>query len=132
MSSAFDRVRELTRELGIAGPVELAMLTEPERAVAVLEYARRARHVRSPAALAIARWRAGFDPRPVELEPPVAAAGPPTLAAIEHAWSLEPAPFAGLLLRCMAFALERAGGFAELQRQLQRFRVAEAGGADAP
>jgi hypothetical protein len=110
---------ELASELGISGDLRLQMLAEPERAVAVLRHARSAPGVRNPAALAVVNWRNGFDPRrppvvekAIELPPPA----PPSLSALEYAWSLDRSEWAGLLLRSMSAAIALAGGFENLQR----------------
>lgn len=126
MSSDADVVEvfELTKALDIGGTMRLEMLAEPERAAAVLRHAAKAPRIRNRAGFAVANWRAGFDPRPANVpelvEDELADAGPPDLATIEHAWSLQPSPVADAMLRAMAACLSRYGGFASLQREFRR------------
>jgi hypothetical protein len=83
-------VFELTRELDIGGMVRIEMIAEPDRAVAVLRHAMRAK-VRNRAALGVANWKSGFDPRDpdwlVDGDDDDGPPGPPNLATLEHAWS---------------------------------------------
>jgi len=115
------RVSELLDALDISGPVSSDMLDHPGRAYAVLSHAQRARGVRNRAAFAIARWRSS---RPRPPAPPAAdsepVSEPPSLVALEHAWSLEPSPVGAAILRLMALALEKHGGFGPLQEQIRR------------
>jgi hypothetical protein len=113
------RVHELLDELGIySAELRGAMTDDPERAIVLLEHASRARGIRNRPAFAIARWRAGDDPRPSSpsraLGPPPAEpeASPPTLEALELAWHLEDegSPVAAPVLRLIAAGIERAGG----------------------
>jgi hypothetical protein len=119
------RVNELVDELAIDSMrLRDEMLDNPGRAIAVLEHARRARGIRNPASFAIARWRAGADPRirarqPASLASHLAshldemeATGAPTLEALEFAWHLEDesSPVAEPMLRLLACAIERNGG----------------------
>lgn len=121
--SAADRavvqVFELTKALDIGGRVRLEMMADPERGAAVLRHAAKAPKIRNRAGFAIANWHSGFDPRPALVpalvEDELGDAGPPNLAAIEHAWSLQPSPVADALLRAMAAALARHGGFRVLR-----------------
>ena len=115
-------VFDLTRELDIGGFVRLEMIAEPDRAVAVLRHAMKAPKIRNRAGFAVSNWKTGFDPRPAGdlVEEELAEAGPPALADLEHAWSLQPSPVADALLRAMAAALTAAGGFKQLQREFRR------------
>jgi hypothetical protein len=118
----YARAYELTQELDISGLIRLEMLAEPELAVAVLEHALASPRIRNRAGFAVANWKAGFDPRPSSPseEEPELELGPPTLEALEHAWSLEPSPPVSALLAAIAAALTHFGGFAPLQRELYR------------
>jgi hypothetical protein len=113
------RVHELLDELGIySAEIRGGMTDDPDRALALLEHACRARGIRNRPAFAIARWRAGDDPRPstprlpMHLEPAEPEASPPTLEALELAWHLEDegSPVAEPVLRLIAAGIERAGG----------------------
>lgn len=110
------RALDLMDELGIlSGRIRDAMLEDVERAVAVLQHAKSAPHVRNPASLAIANWRRGADPRPrarsrtFELEREVTEQ-PPTLSALEFAWSRDRSPIGGALIAMMGYAIARSGG----------------------
>jgi hypothetical protein len=116
-------VAELLDELVILSPrLRSEMLKSPGRALAVLRSARLTPGIHNRAAFAIARWRAGADPRPPRARAPRAEelaedyAEPPTLSALEQVWSRDPSPVGDLLLRIMAIAIARAGGFGQLQR----------------
>lgn len=118
VSAVSELVERLTGELFIIGQVRDQMRADPERAAAVLTYALGAPRIRNRAGYAVAAWRSGFDPRPAQ-PPPAAELGPPSLAALEHAWSLEPSPVIHVWLQAMAVAIARAGGFKNLQQTLQ-------------
>ena len=109
-------VYELTRELGIGGMIRLEMIAEPDRAVAVLRHATTAPRIRNRGGFATANWKGGFDPRPgpaalAESELADEEPGPPALETLEHCWSRPESPLATILLRAMAAAIGKAGGF---------------------
>lgn len=105
------RLYDLLDELDIIGEPRAAMIDDPERALPILESSRRARGVRSIAAVAIARFRRPDPPAP-EPEPELDD-GPPSLAAIEFAWS-KSADVQAMVLPLMAASIERHGGFRNL------------------
>lgn len=118
------RVYELADGLGIySNPLRAEMADEPGRAIAVLELALSSPRIRNRAAFAIARWRAGADPRSDSerarlrldrelVDAELAPAGAPTIEALELAWSLEDegSLVAMPMLAMMVVAIERAGG----------------------
>lgn len=106
------RLYDLLDELDIIGEPRAAMIDDPERAVPILESARRARGVRSVAAIAIARFRRPEPPAP-EPEPELVDA-PPGLADLEQVWSLGEFTQA-TMLPLMAAAITRHGGFAAIK-----------------
>jgi hypothetical protein len=127
------RVRRLTAELGIVSDaITAAMLDDPGRAVRVLDRAKTARGIRDRAAFAVGMWRNGWGlPAPV-LPPPVSdfdEGGPPSLSALEYAWSRgwggrDDHAVGDALLYLMAAALAKHGGFRQLQahmRTVQRY-----------
>jgi len=124
VSAELDELEELERkahalalmdELGIYGRMRDEMRTDVDRAIAVLTHARDARGARNRAALAIANWRRGADPRPgsssrameAEPDPPEQ---PPSLSALEYAWSLPASPIATAVLAMAGYSIERNGG----------------------
>jgi len=99
--------------------VRWEMLAEPERASRVLRTALSKRGIRNRAAFAIARFRAGDGAKPEPRRQPLYPAGPqpepgpPSLADLERAWSIE-SDVGPALVSAMRAAIERAGGFAAL------------------
>lgn len=108
------RLYELLEQLDITGRIRAEMVEEPERALRVLEAAIRARGARNRAALAVSRWQAEpFDaPRPLPQR--IEVDEPPTLAALEHAWSTSP-NVQQMVLPLIARGIERHGGFQRLK-----------------
>ena len=109
------RVLDLVDELAILSDrLRAEMLADPERAIAVLEYALDEPNVKNPASFAIASWRTGADPRrrssSSSAREELPTEEPPTLSALEYAWSRERSPIGETLLRMMAFSIERNGG----------------------
>lgn len=107
------RALDLLDELGIGGKVRDEMIADPARAIAVLERAASSAHVKNPAALAIANWKRGHGKphgrsRLDELDE--TPEQPPTLSALEYAWSRARSPIGESLLSMMAFSIERNGG----------------------
>ena len=119
-------VYRLMDELQITGQIRDSMLMDPDRAKAVLEHARAAHSIRNPAAYANSLWRQGYDPRdryvpPEELDD---EGGPPSLSALEFAWSRPPSLVGEALMDLMAVAVARHGGFHAMQasfRQRDRY-----------
>jgi len=108
------RVAQLLDELRVEGSIRREMLDEPRAAYAILVYVQDL-PVKNPATQAIRFWAQRRRPQP-PLE-----GGPPTLSALEFAWSRdtlpdgEPNPAVSALLKLMAAAITRHGGFAQLQ-----------------
>jgi len=118
---------EACMRIGLAGSPVRELELDPERALAIIEYAERQHALKSIAGFAIARYRAGFDPRsssnvkssatstPREPEP---VEQPPTLSAIEYAWSRERSPMIESVLGMMGVAIGRsADGFEGVLRR---------------
>jgi hypothetical protein len=107
-------VVELLDELGIVGAIRGQMLADADRARAVLRHAKASDGIRNRAAFAIANWRARFDPRGRGLAgvdgPAELVEEPPTLDALEYAWSLDDSPIAQAVVRMMTVSIERNGG----------------------
>lgn len=108
---------ELDR-LGLGDPfVWRALSEDPVRGLAVLELADRQRgRLRNLRSFVLARYRAGDQaPRPsrgsVTSGPGDRGEQPPTLAALELAWSLD----ARLVVDVMAIAIGRCGGISTLR-----------------
>lgn len=107
------RALELLEELDISsGILRGEMLAEPERAIAVLEYAIAQPGIRNAASFAIAQWRRGDDPRRSRrtLEAEELVEEPPTLSALEFAWSRQASPIGATLIAMMGYSIERNGG----------------------
>jgi hypothetical protein len=109
------RALELMAELGIYGRVRVEMLADVDRAVSVLEAAKSS-GARNRAALATVLWRQGAasTPPPAEVDEPTEE--PPTLSALEFAWSREASPIHSTLLAMMGYSLARRGGFERMLR----------------
>ena len=115
-----ERALELLDDFGIIGRIREEMLAEPERALAILERARTGPGIRNPAAYSIARWRA---PRAAPPAPePELAIDPPDLDALEYVWSRPPTVVGELIVKLLAVALERHGGFEALRESFDRHR----------
>lgn len=110
------RLYELLERLDIGGRIRDEMIREPARALRVLEAAVRARGVRNRAALAVSRWKASELPAFVcnVDESAGLADAPPTLAALEHAWS-KSENVQAIVLPLIARGIERHGGFGRLK-----------------
>lgn len=101
----------LMDELGIYGRMREEMLDDLERAIAVLSTARDASGARNRAALAIANFRRGADPRPATPAREELVEEAPSLSALEYAWAHQwTSPIGETLIRMMGYAIERNGG----------------------
>jgi len=114
-------------ELDIRSPaIRSEMLDEPERALRILDTASSAPRIRNRAAFAIARWRdrdrRSAEPAVLEITEDEELV-PPTLDVLELQWSQEPSFVGGLVLKLMAAAIARAGGFEELRASFDERRV---------
>jgi hypothetical protein len=109
-------------ELEITGLVRREMLAEPERALLIVEAAGRARGVHNRAAFTIARWKARAQTKPASAPAPELEAIPPTLESLEYLWGRRPTVVGDLILKLIAAALERHGGFRALQADFHRHR----------
>src|SRR6187399_131215 len=90
---------EACMRVGFTQGQRLELEADPTRALAIIEHAETQHALKSIAGFTLARYRQGFDPRstpssstvkssPREREPePVEQ--PPTLSALEYAWSRE-------------------------------------------
>lgn len=112
------RALDLLDELGIYGRLREEMLRDPERAIAVLEYAVGEPGIQNPASFAISSWRRGDDPRKrsasARAREELPQEQPPTLSALEYAWSREGSAVGGALLKMMSHSIERAGGMVKV------------------
>jgi len=97
--------------LDIFGAMRSEMLGDPDRAFALVDMVKRQKGLRNPGGFAVARWRDGYGrlravppAEPVELPDE-----PPTLSAIEYAWSREPSIAMQACLTLMAAAVRRHG-----------------------
>lgn len=98
------------------------LIGEPDLALRVLGRAANTPGIHNPAAFAIARFRKGRDRRATEArarrregiagELAEVTPAPPRLRDLEQAWSLGPSAARDALLRAMAAAVGRHGGFA--------------------
>jgi len=117
-----ERVAQLMDEIGLQGSIRSEMLASPREAYPVLIFVVDMPHTKSRAIQA-RRWWAKRKPEPRPA--PLAGEGPPTLSALEFAWSRdtlpdgEPNPAVTALLKLMAAAITRHGGFAQLQAQMR-------------
>jgi hypothetical protein len=103
-------------DLEVAPSVRDEMVADPEAALKVLGGARQAKGVRNLAAFVTSRWKQyRARPRlPFQAPPPDPAEyvpGPPTLSALEYAWSRDPSPMMDALLAAMAASIGQHGGF---------------------
>jgi len=120
-----ERLYVLMADFGIySEEVRAAMLQDPERAILLLEAARRPpRKIRNPAAWAITRFRHGEDPRSRHYEPepePELELGLPTVEGIDYIAAEARRSWVGVaMMRLVAIALEREGGYPELVARLE-------------
>jgi len=132
VSSELDRLELRARlhdeldELAIVGSIRDEMTDDPEAALRLVARARRARGIHNPAAFLIAQWRSRRAPPPrvpsgTPLEEVELDEGPPDLDTIEQAWSLSP-PVRELVLRLLAVAITRHGGFQQMRADFERRR----------
>lgn len=118
----------LCDRLGItSAAVRSEMIGEPEVALAILRRVKRERGIHNPPAYATARFRGAVKRRQAEARArPSSEAGgladverlvaevapaPPRLADLELARALTPSKYRESVLRCMAAAVARFGGF---------------------
>jgi hypothetical protein len=109
---------EACMRIGLSGSTQRELEADPARALAIIEYAERQQALKSIAGFAVARFRAGYDPRSspssssskssVREREPEPVEAPPTLSAIEYAWSLDRSPSLESVLRMMGVAIGRS------------------------
>jgi len=109
-------------ELDVTGRLRDEMTDEPEAALRLVRRARRARGVRNPAALLVSLWRGRRAPPPARpAEPELVVDAPPDLDALEQAWALSP-PVRELVLKLLAAAIHRHGGYEQMRADFDRRR----------
>lgn len=120
-TDTLDEFIAMADQAGIYGSALDELTLDADRACAILRYALRADSVRNVAGFTLARFRDGFDPRTRSTpsatryeprDPLPEHAAMPTLAQIEHAWSLD----AYGVLDLMARVIRDNGGFAAFER----------------
>ena len=120
---------EACMRIGLSGSTQRELEADPARALAIIEYAERQQALKSIAGFAVARFRAGYDPRSspssssrkssaMREREPEPVESPPTLSAIEYAWSRERSPMIESVLGMMGVAIGRsADGFEGVLRR---------------
>lgn len=101
----------------IVGPLRADMVADPERALRIAERVINAQGIRRPGAYMNTLWRQSSGQLTQTAAPlaPEPEAGPPTLSAVEFAWSRDASPMLDALLDAMASAIAAAGGFASIR-----------------
>ena len=101
----------------VVGPVRAEMVADPERALRIAEHVLNSRGVRKAGALMIHLWRQSSATPEAPEAPEAEESAPPTLSALEYAWSRDGygTPLFDTLLGAMASAIAAAGGFAAIR-----------------
>jgi hypothetical protein len=115
--------------LEIYGPVRAQMVADPVRALAVLDRVMHSVGVRNRAAFAVASWRRATarpdTPRRLveATAQPELEVEPPELESLEYVWAQPASDVGNLILRLIATALARHGGFEAMRASFDRHRT---------